>query len=29
MALQFDLPGKETWLKGNISAPVLGAATPE
>jgi catalase len=29
MALQFDLPGGETWLMGNISAPVFGAATPE
>jgi catalase len=29
MALQFDLPGNETWLMGNISAPVFGAATPE
>ncbi|HEU4459425.1 MAG TPA: catalase family peroxidase [Methylibium sp.] len=28
MALQFDLPG-ESWLMGNISAPVFGAATPE
>ncbi|CAD5372730.1 Catalase-related peroxidase [Rubrivivax sp. A210] len=29
MALQFDLPGGETWQLGNISAPVFGAATPE
>ena len=29
MALQFDLPGGETWQMGNISAPVFGAATPE
>ncbi len=28
MALQFDLPGGETWQMGNISAPVFGAATP-
>jgi catalase len=29
MALQFDLPGGETWQMGNISAPIFGAATPE
>ena len=29
MALQFDLPGNETWLMGNISAPVFGASTPQ
>jgi catalase len=29
MALQFTLPGGETWQMGNISAPVFGAATPE
>lgn len=29
MALQFDLPGGETWQMGNISAPVFSAATPE
>ncbi len=29
LALQFDLPGGETWQQGNISAPVFGAATPE
>ncbi len=29
MALQFDLPGGETWQMGNISAPVFGAATPQ
>ena len=29
MALQFDLPGGETWQMGNISAPVFGAATLE
>ena len=28
MALQFDLPGGEQWLMGNISAPVFGAETP-
>ncbi len=28
-ALQFNLPGGETWQMGNISAPVFGAATPE
>ena len=29
LALQFDLPGGESWQMGNISAPVFGAATPE
>lgn len=29
MALQFNLPGGETWQMGNISAPIFGAATPE
>ncbi len=29
MALQFNLPGGEQWLMGNISAPVFGAATPQ
>ena len=29
MALQFDLPGSETWQMGNISAPIFGAATPQ
>ncbi len=29
MALQFELPGGESWQMGNISAPVFGAATPE
>ena len=29
MALQFNLPGGETWQMGNISAPVFGASTPE
>lgn len=28
MALQFDLPGGESWQMGNISAPIFGAATP-
>ena len=28
MALQFNLPGGETWQMGNISAPVFGASTP-
>jgi len=28
LALQFNLPGGETWQMGNISAPVFGAATP-
>jgi catalase len=29
LALQFDMPGGETWQMGNISAPIFGAATPE
>jgi catalase len=29
LALQFDLPGGETWQMGNISAPVFGAASPQ
>ncbi len=29
LALQFNLPGGEQWLMGNISAPVFGAATPQ
>lgn len=29
MALQFNLPGGESWLMGNINAPVFGAGTPE
>ena len=29
MSLRFDLPGGESWLMGNISAPVFGASTPE
>ena len=29
MALQFNLPGGESWQMGNISAPVFGAASPE
>ena len=29
MALQFDLPGGEQWLMGNINAPVFGASSPE
>ena len=28
MALQFHLPGGETWQMGNISAPVFGASSP-
>jgi catalase len=28
MALQFNLPGDETWQMGNISAPVFGSSTP-
>ena len=28
MALQFNLPGGETWQMGNISAPVFGSSTP-
>ena len=29
LALQFDLPGGETWQMGNISAPLFGAANPQ
>ena len=29
LALQFELPGGETWQMGNISAPLFGAATPQ
>jgi catalase len=29
LALQFDLPGGETWQMGNISAPIFGATSPE
>ena len=29
LALQFDLPGGESWQMGNISAPLFGAATPQ
>jgi catalase len=29
MALQFNLPGGESWQMGNISAPIFGAVTPE
>ncbi len=29
MALQFDMPGGESWQMGNISAPIFGASTPE
>jgi catalase len=29
LALQFNLPGGETWQMGNINAPVFGAASPE
>ena len=29
MALQFNLPGGEQWLMGNINAPVFGASNPE
>jgi catalase len=29
MALQFDLPGGELWLMGNISSPVFGASSPQ
>jgi len=29
LALQFNLPDNETWLMGNISAPMFGAATPQ
>ena len=28
LALQFNLPGGETWQMGNISAPVFGASSP-
>ena len=28
MALQFNLPGGETWQMGNISAPIFGSSTP-
>lgn len=28
MALQFNLPGGETWQMGNISSPVFGASSP-
>jgi catalase len=28
LALQFNLPGGETWQMGNISAPVFGSSTP-
>ena len=28
MALQFNLPGGETWQMGNISAPIFGASSP-
>ena len=29
MALRFDLPGGESWLMGNISAPIFGASSPQ
>ena len=29
MALQFNLPDGETWLMGNINAPVFGASSPQ
>ena len=29
MALQFNLPGGEQWIMGNVSAPVFCAATPQ
>lgn len=29
LALQFNLPGGETWQMGNINAPIFGAASPE
>ena len=29
LALQFELPGGESWQMGNISAPIFGAATPQ
>lgn len=28
MALEFNLPGEESWQMGNISAPVFGASSP-
>lgn len=28
LALQFNLPGGETWQMGNISAPIFGASSP-
>ncbi|SNS11541.1 catalase [Noviherbaspirillum humi] len=28
MALQFNLPGGESWQMGNISAPIFGASSP-
>ncbi len=29
LALQFNLPGGESWQMGNISAPVFGASSPQ
>ena len=29
LALQFNLPGGEQWLMGNINAPVFGASSPQ
>jgi catalase len=29
MALQFNLPGGESWQMGNISAPVFGSSSPQ
>jgi catalase len=29
LALQFNLPGGEQWLMGNISSPVFGASSPQ
>jgi catalase len=29
LSLQFNLPGGEIWLMGNISAPVFGSSTPQ
>jgi catalase len=29
LALQFNLPGGETWQMGNINAPIFGASSPE
>ncbi len=29
LSLQFNLPGGEQWLMGNISAPVFGASSPQ